>query len=92
MRAVLAQAPSGDANLMALHSARDCYEILGVGRDVGPDALRTAYRKACLRTHPDKPGGCAARFRAVVAAYDGICVGNFDLSCDLMELVWYMPT
>ena len=70
MRAVLAQAPSGAANLMALHSARDCYEILGVGRDVGPDALRTAYRKACLRTHPDKPGGCAARFRAVVAAYE----------------------
>jgi curved DNA-binding protein CbpA len=55
---------------MASRSARDCYEILGVGRDVGPDALRTAYRKACLRTHPDKPGGCAARFRAVVAAYE----------------------
>jgi len=51
-------------------SARDCYGILGVGRDVGPDALRTAYRKACLRTHPDKPGGCAARFREVVAAYE----------------------
>ena len=55
---------------MASNRARDCYEILGVGRDVGPDALRTAYRRACLRTHPDKPGGCAARFRAVVAAYE----------------------
>lgn len=50
--------------------ARDCYGILGVGRGVGPEALRTAYRRACLRTHPDKPGGCAVRFREVVAAYE----------------------
>ena len=56
--------------MAASHSARDCYGILGVGREVSPDALRTAYRKACLRTHPDKPGGCAARFREVVAAYE----------------------
>ena len=56
--------------MAASHSARDCYGILGVGREVSPDALRTAYRKACLRTHPDKPGGCATRFREVVAAYE----------------------
>ena len=29
--------------------------------------------------------------RTVVAACDGICVWNFNLSWDLMELVWHMP-
>ena len=63
-------------------SARDCYGILGVGRDVGPDALRTAYRRACLRTHPDKPGGCAVRFREVVAAYETLSEPGLRAAAD----------
>lgn len=36
------------------------YEVLGVPRDAGGDAIRRAYRKAARRAHPDKGGSDAA--------------------------------
>ena len=32
----------------------DYYQLLGVGRDVGGEELKKAYRKAALRYHPDR--------------------------------------
>ena len=38
------------------------------GTIITPALLRTAYKAAVLRTHPDRSGGSAAKFRAVQAA------------------------
>ncbi|THD64799.1 DnaJ domain-containing protein [Phenylobacterium sp.] len=51
---------------MTLRAAR---EILGVGPFYDAHALRTAFREAAKRAHPDREGGADERFRQVVAAY-----------------------
>jgi molecular chaperone DnaJ len=33
---------------------RDCYEILGLERSAGADEIKSAYRKAALKWHPDR--------------------------------------
>ena len=40
---------AGSSRAAATH-----YDVLGVGSDVGIEELKKAYRKAILRTHPDK--------------------------------------
>src|ERR1700720_3378791 len=35
-------------------TSRDYYEVLGVARDAAADQLKSAYRKAALRWHPDR--------------------------------------
>ena len=37
---------------------RDYYEILGVERSCGADALKAAFRKQAMEHHPDRNGGC----------------------------------
>ena len=50
----------------------DYYQLLGVGRDVGGEELKKAYRKAALRHHPDRnPGDKVAeeKFKELSEAY-----------------------
>ena len=52
---------------------RDYYEILGVPRDATPEQIKSAYRKAALRWHPDRnPDNhkeAEERFREATEAY-----------------------
>ena len=53
-------------------SDKDYYEILGVDRDAADAAIKSAYRKAALKNHPDKnPGDSQAedRFKEAAEAY-----------------------
>ena len=51
----------------------DYYETLGVGREVGADDLKKAYRSAAMKLHPDRNPGDAeaeAKFKEVNEAYE----------------------
>jgi molecular chaperone DnaJ len=51
---------------------RDYYEVLGVARDAGEQALKSAYRKLAMQYHPDRnPGDREAeeRFKEAAEAY-----------------------
>jgi len=51
----------------------DYYETLGVGREVGADDLKKAYRSAEMKLHPDRNPGDAeaeAKFKEVNEAYE----------------------
>jgi len=45
------------------------YELLNIAPDAKAGELTSAYRKMCLRLHPDK-GGSEEQFKAMKAAYD----------------------
>ena len=53
------------------------YDVLGVRRNVQPEAVRKAYRRLVLRTHPDK-GGNPDDFLRVLNAFarDASCAGG----------------
>jgi curved DNA-binding protein len=56
----------GASPVLSLQAAR---AILGVAPGADERELRSAYREAAKRAHPDRPGGDAALFRDVLAAY-----------------------
>ena len=52
---------------------QDYYDVLGVQRTAGPDAIKAAYRKLAKEHHPDRHNGCSereAQFKAINEAYD----------------------
>ena len=57
---------------------KDFYETLGVSRADADDQenLKKAYKKAALKSHPDRPGGDAEKFKAVGLAYDTLSDAN----------------
>jgi curved DNA-binding protein CbpA len=48
-----------------------CLKVLGIQDEVAltEDILKSAYKKAVIKAHPDKPGGSEAAFDAVTRAY-----------------------
>ena len=58
---------------------RDYYEVLGVDRNAGEDAIKKAYRKLALKYHPDKnPGDKEAeeKFKEAAEAYEVLSDAN----------------
>lgn len=70
-------AERGPARTEALRRAR---AVLEVGAEAGPEEIRSAYRRLCLRYHPDYFAGDPSRARIanellaeINAAYELLC-------------------
>ena len=48
---------------------KDARAVLGLGPAAGAAQLRSAFRQAVKKAHPDRPGGGPDKFRRVVEAY-----------------------
>lgn len=64
------QVVSATPSSKALDYFTQCLNVLGIAdeEDLTEDLLKTSYKKAALRAHPDK-GGSEARFEAVTRAH-----------------------
>ena len=59
--------------MMASAQKRDYYEVLGVGKTAGADEIKSAYRKAALKYHPDRNRDnpdAEAMFKEAAQAYE----------------------
>jgi len=70
----------GAANTFCPHAT------LGIHPGASADIIRAAFRRAALRTHPDKPGGSAEAFQAAQYAND-LLLGH-ALSADQLSGPW----
>jgi molecular chaperone DnaJ len=65
---------------MATAHKRDYYEVLGVGRSAPADDIKSAYRKAALKWHPDRnpenKREAEEKFREASEAYAVLSDGN----------------
>ena len=50
------------------------HEVLGIQPGVSADEIKAAYRRACMRAHPDR-GGSEEQFRAIQKAYEDLQKG-----------------
>lgn len=66
--AILDRAFTGFTALPAPGAKREWWEVLGVDRTAGTDAIKAAYRRLASQHHPDK-GGDPARMAAINEAY-----------------------
>lgn len=59
------------SNEKAINYFQSCLEILGLEEEVAltEESLKTAYKKAALRAHPDKKGGSDEKFEAVTRSF-----------------------
>ncbi len=64
---------------------KDYYYILGIEKNASADQIKSAYRKLCLKFHPDKNNGdkfFEERFKEIQEAYDTLSdhnkKGNYD--------------
>lgn len=48
---------------------KDALAILGLSASADPDAIKTAYRKACIKYHPDRNPAGLEMMKAVNVAY-----------------------
>ena len=54
------------------------HEILGTSPNATEDEIRLAYRRACVRCHPDR-GGSSEEFQAVTKAYEALMARPCEL-------------
>ena len=59
------------SNEKAINYFQSCLEVLGLEEEVAltEESLKTAYKKAALRAHPDKKGGSDEKFEAVTRSF-----------------------
>jgi hypothetical protein len=66
-----AKVAKGRSNEKALSYFQNCLIVLGLEEEVAltEETLRSAYKKAALRSHPDKKGGSEQEFEAVTRSF-----------------------
>ncbi len=60
----------------------DPFEILGIGRDAGPDEIKKAFRRLAKKYHPDVTGGADEQFRRILIAYQQLTGGSDHREAD----------